>query len=152
MRKLFIPAFLLLVLIAGCQRQSGDERAVRETVRRYNQLLAEGYSRMDMEPLMEVATREEFSRVLHHMTALKEAGLRLESKLKKLEFTGESITDPRTARVTTREIWDFAQVGTISGKDDLRAVDVVHFLSYDLVKNGEKWLVKRVVPLEAGQR
>jgi hypothetical protein len=146
--KLLFSVLFLLVLMVGCVGQSGEEQAVSDTVRRYNRLLAEGYSRMAMEPLLEVASKEEFSRVNHHMAALRDARLRLESRLVKLEFTGVTIKNPRTARAITRESWDFVQIETASGKDSLRARNVVHLLSYDLKKEGDVWRVQRVNPLE----
>ena len=151
MARLLIAVLFLSLLAAGCSVPSSDERAVKEAVRKYNQLLAEGYARMEMEPLLEVAGKEEFSRVLHHMIALREAKLRLESHLTKLDFSSITMTDARTARVTTREVWDFTQVGVGSGATNLQARDVIHLLSYDLAKNGDKWLVKRVTPLDAAK-
>lgn len=149
MTRFLIAVLFLFLLTAGCSVPSSDERGVKETVRKYNQLLAEGYARMEMEPLLEVAGKEEFSRVLHHMIALREAKLRLVSHLTKLDFNSISMTDARTARVTTREIWDFTQVGLDSGATNLQAMNVIHLLSYDLAKEGDKWFVKRVTPLDA---
>lgn len=138
-------------MMFGCVGQSVEEGAIRDTVLRYNRLLAEGYSRMSMEPLLEVAAREEFSRVNHHMLALRSAGLRLESRLVKLEFTDVKIENPGAARATTREYWDFAQIGATSGRENLGARNVLHLLAYDLCKEGDVWRVQRVTPLDGNK-
>ena len=143
--------FMILLMMAfgsGCTSDSPDIKAAKETIRQYDQLIAEGYAGLDMTPLKRVAADEEYTRVFHHMIAMKEAKLRLESKLKKISYIEVMVKDKTTIVVKVREVWDFRQISLQTGKPESEAKDVLHILSYEVVKQGTRWLVKRVTPLE----
>lgn len=143
--------FMILLMMAfgsGCTSDLPDIKAAKETIRQYDQLIAEGYAGLDMTPLRRVVADEEYVRVSHHMIAMKEARLRLESKLKKINYVEVMVKDKTTIVAKVREVWDFRQISLQTGKPESEAKDVLHILSYEVVKQGNRWLVKRVTPLE----
>lgn len=139
---------LMLVVLSRCSFDSPDIKAAKETIRKYNRYIADGYAKMDMKALKEAATEGEISRVFHHMITLKESKIRLESQLKDLIFETVTVKADNTILVRTKEVWDFKQIGSTTGTLETQATDVVHILSYEVVRQGGRWLVNKVTPLE----
>jgi hypothetical protein len=136
--------------ITGCHFGTDkDIRAVKDTILRYNQLLAEGYAKMNMTPLREVATEEHALKVYYHMAALGEAKIRMESHLVGIEFLDIQFPKKDSARVKTREKWNYTHVH-INTKMPAQTVvqGLIYNLSYDLIKKDGRWLVSSVSVLE----
>ena len=139
-----------MIVINGCFFGTGKEtKEVKDTILRYNQLLAEGYARMNMTPLQEVATLEQATKVYHHMAALGEAKIRMESKLAGIEFLDIQFPGENLAKVKTKEKWNYTHVN-INTKMPAQSVvqGLIYNLSYELVKKNGKWLVSSVSVLE----
>jgi hypothetical protein len=148
--KKTIFIILLMIFISSCLSGTGKEtQEVKETIVRYNQLLAEGYSKMDMTPLQEVATPEQAIKVYHHMAALGEAKIRMESKLTNIEFLDIQFPKKDFAKVKTKEKWDYTHIN-IGTKMPAQTVvqGLIYKLSYELVKKNGKWYVSSVSVLE----
>jgi hypothetical protein len=150
MKKTILILLLVVICIYGCRAGTEkDTRAVKDTIMRYNQLLAEGYARMNMTPLKEVATEEHAQKVYHHMAAFGEAKIRMESKLIDIEFSDIQFPKKDFAKVKTKEKWDYTHVN-IDTKMPAQTVvqGLIYKLSYELIKKNGKWYVSSVSVLE----
>ena len=150
MKRSTIIILIAIMSIVGCRFSTEkDTRAVKETILRYNQLLSEGYARMNMTPLQEVATLDQATKVYHHMAALGEAKIRMESRLVGIEFLDIQFPGKDLARVRTRERWNYTHVN-IGTKMPAQSVvqGLIYNLSYELIKKEGKWLVSSVSILE----
>jgi hypothetical protein len=150
MKKATLVLLLAVIWISGCHFSTEkDTRAVKDTILRYNQLLSEGYAKMNMTPLQEVATLDHATKVYHHMAALGEAKIRMESQLVGIEFLDIQFPGENRAKVKTREKWNYTHVN-INTKMPAQTVvqGLIYKLSYDLVKKDGKWLVSSVSVLE----
>lgn len=142
-RKLLV-FFLLISISAACSDSEEIER-LKGVIARYNQLLVEGYKKMDMNPLQEVATIEQATRLYHHMSALGEGDILMVSHLKKIDFLEFKFPKPHEAVVRTKEIWDFTHVNINSGKKVYEQKDFIYLLTYKLVKGKNRWLISEVI-------
>jgi hypothetical protein len=148
MSKRLLAALLVLAWMSCCGINAAEEKdrqAVQHTVLRYAQLLAEGYSKMNMTSLQAVATEEQAVKAYRHMSALGEAKIRMESSLEDIEFTDIQLSDKDEARVKTREKWNYMHIGTDPKMPRQTVVeDLIYELSYDLVRRDGKWIVSSV--------
>lgn len=118
-------------------------------VTRYNELLSEGYRRLDMNPMQEVATLAQAASEYIHMSSLAEGGVRLDPTLVSLEIVSVSV-ETTSARVETRETWDYRHYGRNDGKLLLEQKGLVYELVYDLEKQADdRWLVSDVRAIDA---
>jgi hypothetical protein len=150
MKKATLVILLTVIWIGGCHfGREKDTRVVKDTILRYNQLLAEGYAKMNMTPLQEVATAEQATRVYYHMAALREAKIRMESQLVDIEFLDIQFPKKDSAKVKTREKWNYTHIN-INSKMPAQTVvqGLIYNLSYDLIKKDGKWFVSSVSVLE----
>jgi hypothetical protein len=149
MKKVFV-ALLIIVWIGGCHAVTDkDILDVKDTILRYNQLLSEGYAKMNMTPLKEVATEEHAQKVYYHMAALGEAKIRMESKLVNIEFSDIQFPKKDLAKVKTNEKWDYTHVNIGTKMPAQKVVKgLIYRLSYELVKTDGRWLVSSVSVLE----
>ena len=149
MKSRLLIVVLLFSAILSCQSNyERDAQKVKDAILRYNQLLAEGYAKMNMNPLQEVATAEHATKLYYHMAALGEAKVRLESELKNIEFLNMKFNDSRNVTVSTRETWDFSHVNYNTQKIELQEKGFVYELTYELTKKDDRWLVKGVTAVE----
>lgn len=138
-----ITALWTLSCTGGESRK--DVVVIQHTVVRYTQLLAEGYSNMNMTPLQAVATEEQALKAYGHMSALGDAKIRMESHLEDIEFKDIQVFDKDKARVRTREKWNYTHIGTDPNMPSQRVVEgLIYNLSYELVRRDGKWLVSSI--------
>ena len=137
---------VVVIWVGGCGADTDDEiRAIQYTVLRYTQLLAEGYARMDVTPLQEVATQRQTLKVYNHMSALGEAKIRMQSSLEDIEFKDIQLSDKDGARVKTREKWNYRHIGTDPKLPSQTVVEgLIYELAYALVRRDGKWVVSSV--------
>ncbi|MBI4689588.1 MAG: hypothetical protein HY754_04905 [Nitrospirae bacterium] len=148
-RKIGIVLFFVLLFFADTTAWGRDESTnVKTTIQRYNQLLAECYKKMDMNPMQEVATIEQATDLYIYMAAIGEGKERIESRLKKIDFISVKFQDKNTAIVKDRETWDFRYVNIKTGQVVEEQKDFVYNLIYELVKNGDRWFVKSVTAVD----
>ena len=142
--------WLMVVLLAGCGPCAGDDvKAARDTVLKYNQLLAEGYAKMDMTLLQKVATQEQAEKVYTHMAALGEAKIRMESQLVDIHFFDVRWPEENVAQVKTRETWNYTHVNIDAKMPRQTTVTgLVYTLSYVLLLQHGQWFVSSVTVLE----
>jgi len=143
-KKLFV-FFLVFISISAACSSSEEVGKVREVIMRYNQLLVEGYKKMDMNPLQEVATIEQATRLYHHMSALGEGDIRMLSQLKRIEFLEFKFPKKTEAVVRTKEIWDFSHTNINTDEKVYEQKDFIYTLVYKLVKESNRWLVSEVI-------
>jgi hypothetical protein len=148
-KKIFI-IFLAAVCLFGCNVRSEKEvKEIKDTILRYNHLLAEGYSKMNITPLKEVATEEHALKVYHHMAALGEAKIRMESQLLDIEFSDIQFPKKDFVRVKTREKWNYTHINIGSKMPGQTVVQsLIYKLSYELVKKDSRWFVSSISVLE----
>ena len=150
MKKAPLVILLMVIWIGGCDVATAkDTQAVKDTILRYNQLLAEGYARMNMTPLREVATEGRTQKVYHHMSALGEAKIRMESQLVDIEFLDIKLPEKDLARIKTKERWNYTHIN-IGSKMPSQTVGqgLIYKLSYELVRKDDRWFVSSVSVLE----
>ena len=115
--------------------------AVKNVILRYNELLAFGYEYLDMTPLQEVTNERQAEKAYHHMAAIGEGGVRMLSRLKRIDFTGVSFPSPGKASVRTREVWDFAYHDMKSGAKKEEERGFGYLMTYTLEEEGGRWLI-----------
>lgn len=139
-----ILALVVICVLAGC---GGLDGGIKSAIMHYNALLADCYRQMDMNPIQQVATIDHVQKLYYHMAALGEGKVRLVSTLKKVDFIDIRVEDKRTAYVHTKETWDYRQMELSTGKVVLEERDFVYELSYQLIRSGDRWIVKTVTSL-----
>ncbi len=150
MKQALFVAPLMCVWIGACNIDAGkDTQAVKDTILRYNRLLAEGYAKMDMTLLQKVATQEQATKVYNHMAALGEAKIRMESRLVGIDFLDVQFSEKNVAQVKTRETWNYTHVNIDTKMPGQTVVEgLIYTLSYGLVMEHGQWFVSCVTVLE----
>jgi hypothetical protein len=150
MKKTLVVVLVIITWIGGCAVDTEKETlAVQHTVLRYTQLVSEGYAKMDMARTQEVATREQTEKVYNHMSALGGAKIRMESELVDIEFLDIEVAQPGSAKVKTREEWNYSHVNTDTKMPSQRLITgLIYMLSYELVRKNGLWLVSSVATIE----
>ncbi len=121
------------------------EDMVKNLVLRYNQLLAFGYENLNMNYLQEVATEQQATKAYYHMAAIGEGGVRMRSKLKKIEWMRIETRKQDAIRVKTRETWDFAYHDIKTDQKTEAHNDVVYFMTYTLIPDkSARWLISDI--------
>ena len=136
--------------LAACGTDNAEgTRAVKETILKYNRLLAEGYAKMDMTPLKGVATQGQAKKVYNHMAALGEAKIRMESQLVDINFLDVQLLEKNVARLKTKEMWNYTHVNIDTKMPGQTIVEgLIYALSYELVMEDGQWFVSSVQVLE----
>ncbi len=140
---------LMILVIAGCNAGLKAEIPnIKNTIQKYDRLLAEGYIKMDMDGLKEVATQAHLITLNHRLEAFKIAKRRMESELKSVEF-GEikfliKKRNYKVVTVRTKEVWDIRHVDLDAKKTIKESKGFVYDLNYKLVKSADHWLVDGV--------
>lgn len=140
-----------LIALAGCAPAPAPsaENEVKAVVVRYDKLLAEGYRTLDMSRLKEVSEQLQAEDEYVHMSALAEGGVRLLPVLKEREFLKVSI-EATSAKVETRERWDYTHEDRASREILLVQKDLIYEMAWDLTRysNG-RWYVSDVRAMSA---
>jgi hypothetical protein len=113
-------------------------------IKRYNQLLSEGYKATNMTKLQEVATAELSEKAYYHMAAIGEGKSRMVSELKKLDFVETDCSKSATCRVVTKEIWDFAYADILTGARSNEVKDYRYDVQYVLENKQGRWLITEI--------
>ncbi|MDH5525115.1 MAG: hypothetical protein OEY01_14150 [Desulfobulbaceae bacterium] len=106
----------------------------------YNGLLADGYRRQDMNHMIHAATPQRALKAYYHMAALGEGGVKMDSVLKKIEFTEQRDLGENKAQVTSREVWEYRYISIVNG-DQSPWRTINYTVRYTMEKDGAKWLV-----------
>jgi hypothetical protein len=140
-----VAVMCLVLLLVGCSSaRPSEHEAVRKTILRYNDLLAQGYRSLDMNPMQEVATKLQAEAEYIHMSSLAEGGVRLDPELRHIEFVKVSV-EATSASVETRERWDYRHYARADGKLALEQTGLVYVLAWDLERQADgRWLVSDV--------
>lgn len=140
MRRAALLLAAAALLQPGCRRSSNED--LKATITRYNQLLTEGYRKLDMTPLQAVASPELATKAYHHMSAIGEGKLRMESTVQEIEFRKVDKTSADRARVETKETWDFKHVEISTGKTFSEEKGFVYEMTYELAREAGGWRVR----------
>ena len=135
---------LLTLAPIGCTYGRNDAGEIENLIRRYNVLVILGYRNQDMNPIQEVATEEHARRLYHHMSALGEGGLRMESRLKNIRFKKTDLRDNADATVETEETWDFAHYRMATNEKYAEEKDFIYRMGYILHKKEGRWIITEV--------
>lgn len=147
---------VLLLMVFGCRKNSAnpadsnasETQKLKGTIMLYNQLLSEGYKSLNMNPLQQAATKRQAETLYIHMAALGEGQVRMESTLKNIQFTEVEIQPENKATVKTKEVWDFKHTSIDKKQLVLHEKDFEYLITYELVKEGPRWLVAKVIAKE----
>ena len=148
--KRFSLVIIAVLLLAGCS-QNKNEGEVKEVVRKYTALLAEGYRNLNMNPLSQIATEERATKAYHHMAALGEARTRMDARIREIKFLSVKFVRDNKAEVKTEEKWDYTYINIDSGKPEFDN-SVAYVLTYFLTKKSGKWLVADVTVEKAEEK
>jgi hypothetical protein len=145
MKKTLSLALLIFFGAFGCPTSPDpNTQAVKETILRYNQLLAEGYANMNMNPLQEVATADQAGKEYRHMAALGETNIRMAAVLKSIEFSGIVVSREGSASAVTNEAWDYTHLNVRTRTPVATQKDIVYILKYELKHENRRWLVASI--------
>ena len=148
-RLSLVLLILLSVSVCSCHTDTEtNSQAVKDTILRYNQLLAEGYANMNMSPLREVATADQAGKEYRHMAALGEAKIKMEAALKSVEFVGIVVSRDGTASAITKEVWDYTHLLVRTRTQVAKQKDVVYALKYELKKENSRWRVASIETID----
>jgi hypothetical protein len=144
--RMQLSLFLFILVWAfGCPTSPDpNTQAVKDTILRYNQLLADGYANMNMNPLQEVATADQAGKEYRHMAALGETNIRMEALLKSIEFSAVVVSREGTASAVTKEVWGYTHLDVRTRTPVARQKDVVYTLKYELKQENRRWLVASI--------
>ncbi len=123
---------------------SSNEAVVKDTVKRYTQLLSEGYKTLNMNPLQEVATAELAEKAYYHMSAIGEGSTRMISKLKSIDFIETGFSSAKSSRVVTKEIWDFYYTELKTGARGNELKDYEYTVVYTLELQKNRWIITNI--------
>lgn len=146
--KILVGLVLATAIVLGGCTGDQSEPAVKGAIMRYNQLLSDGYRSLNMNPVQEVATPEQATKLYHHMAALGEGRIRMDSTLKNIQFVKVAFPTNKEATVNTRETWDFTHLDIGTGKKIYEERDFVYEMEYGLKSDGGgHWLIHKVTTL-----
>jgi len=131
-------------VLAGCSSGTQDKEQVKAAVTRYNQALSDGYKNLNMGTLLEVAEESQVNKAYFHMAALGESRLRMVSQLKDIQFSDFRFDSPSSARVKTREKWDFQHVNIDTQKIERNEQNFPYEVNYSLARRNGLWKVRAV--------
>lgn len=135
---------LLSVNIAGCSGNKCDTSELEHIIRRYNHLVIQGYRNQDMNPMQEVTTEEQARKLYHHMAALGEGQLRMESELKGIIFKKTDLRGNSDATVETEETWDFSHRRIATNEKYAEEKGFIYRMGYVLNKKDGRWMIAQV--------
>jgi len=148
MKKTALFLLIVLLLTVTC---SQDNDQLQKSVRSYNALLAEGYSEMNMNHLMSVATPEQATRVYHHMAVLGQGQVKMDPLLQSIRFSKVSQLSPEKAEVVTTEAWNYRYINLQTGKAG-KDLSINYTVRYKLIKESGKWLIADVTILASDRK
>jgi len=143
-RTLFFA--LVLCSLVSCRQETPrpvDPEILKQTVIRYNQRLSEGYRTLNMNGLLDVATKERTAKAYYHMAALGEERKRMEAKPRSISFVEIKHVAPDRAEVQTREEWDYRHIDIDSNEVVFQGA-ITYTLLYTLIRQGDHWLVSDI--------
>lgn len=135
---------LLAAAMAGCSNTLMAGGEIENVVLRYNDLVTQGYRNQNMNPMLEVTTDEQALKLYHHMSALGEGQLRMESKLKDIKFTKVERRSSVDATVETEETWDFTHYRMATNEKYAEEKDFIYRMGYILGKKNGRWIITEV--------
>ncbi|MBT0665657.1 hypothetical protein KI809_15210 [Geobacter pelophilus] len=146
MNNRFLRLLLTLFIcgITACAPTGSKDKPIKAAIMRYNQLLADGYRSMNMNPLQEVATVDQATKLYHHMAALGEGKLRMDSSLKGIAFVKIDQPKPAEATVQTKETWNFTHINITTGKKFAEEHGFIYEMKYSMKQDGNRWLITNV--------
>ena len=122
---------------------SGQLAEVKGAVMLYTRLLAAGYASLNMNVLTRAAASEQATKVYFHMAALGEAGVKMLSELKGIEFVSVGFDSPESVVARTEEKGHCAYYKIKTG-EKVYENDVFYLLAYRLAKDANRWLVDEI--------
>lgn len=135
--KRVVIVSIILFLVYGCGQ---DKERLKDTVIKYNSLLAEGYRNLNMNPLVQVATEEQATKAYYYMAAIGEARIKMDAKIQDIKFIDFKAVAGGKAEIRTEEVWDYTYINIDSGKPIFDNM-VTYRLKYILEQKSGKWLV-----------
>lgn len=166
--RTIIRSIISLVLLAGvltaCSQNSSEQSQPRQPqtgtaatpagspqetsqalIRRYNQLLADGYRNLNMTPLQEVVTEDLANKAYYHMAAIGEGRNRMDSRLKSIEFVKTELLRPDRCQVQTREVWDYVYSEIATGKRVDAVNGYIYHVFYTVENKAGRWVITTIV-------
>jgi hypothetical protein len=143
---LFVAAAAAWALLGGRDSIFREQATaeIESTIRRYNELLTEGYQSLDMTGMREVASQLQAEDEYIHMSSLAEGGVRLDPELKQFELLTVSV-GTTSATAETRELWDYRHYSRETGDLVLEQKGLEYHLAWDLSREPDgRWLVTDV--------
>jgi hypothetical protein len=149
-RRAAASAVLAAVLLTACgpsaERREADRREIEALVARYAEKLTQAYRTGDAEPLREVATEREVSRVFGQIQSLAVEGRALRPQLIRQSVETVEIHRATAATATTVETWNLrvVAIGTeaLVSESPEQTNRIVYTLNRD---QGRWWILSRIL-------
>jgi len=145
-QKIILYATLLLSLASCKPPENNLQQELQETINTYNGLLADGYRRMDMNHLIQVATPQRARAAYHHMSSLGEGGVKMNSTQLTSDCSQAKQTSPDKAETICKEQWKY-QYQAIENNNSTPPISIKYTVRYTLAKKKNKWLVANLAIL-----
>lgn len=137
-RLLILFGLTILVFSAGCVTK--EEKAVRQTVTKYNENLALALKRPQPELMLSLTTPKEYERILTYILYWQQQKKILSSRLNNLNIEQVEIEGEK-ATVKTREQWSYEHLDRENRKVVKPTADINYQATYRLEKIKGKWVV-----------
>ena len=132
------------VVVLACAACAGERRDAEAAVRAYNEALIAAYRSNDASGLREVATPEEYRKVVALVDLKKAAGLVLESRLESLALESAVYSGEAGLQAQTQERWRYHDRAVRPGAPVGPEFVAVMKMEYRLVRAEERWKVREV--------
>jgi len=132
---------LAMAMLPGCNR---DQALGERLVRAYNDAAMAAYAAGDFSRLAEVAGSAEQRKVQALVDFKTGAGVRLESRLEKLDVTGVSHPKPDQLLVSTTERWRYHDRPVQPGRPSGPELKATMKLTYDFRREAGSWKLDTV--------
>lgn len=147
-RKFLLCIFVFFLLSACAQiEKSQDKMLVKDTIMSYNKLLIEAAKTGNVEPLKDILSEKELSKLYFWIASWHDSDLYMDAKLKNIRFKSLKISG-QTANVLTSEDWTYEYLSLKTKQIVLPASDIYYEMEYILQrannKADKKWIIKEI--------
>jgi|GEM_PF-2911567 hypothetical protein len=135
-------------MLCGCEKHPEDAEII-SVVYRYNQALIEAYSKMNFNSLKDVATEQEYRKVMVYINSYAGLNQRINARL--IGFRIEKVEGKRRDLfyVFTSETWEYERVDIETGRILNPERRYIYKMRYEIVRDrDDRWKVNGLKVLE----
>jgi len=145
---MIILYIFIILLVTGCEDKATQQNIIEETVIKYNTALTRAYKKLSFDPLRELTTERQYTRVFSYIMAYADLDQEIEAKLDKIKIERVVIKN-NTATVITSESWRYKRLMRQTGKPVTAERMYNYKVEYRLIKDKDSlWKVDEIKILE----